>query len=88
MNELERQMHRQTDGQTDLVPGWMDGWMDGWVGGEAGLRIAYSNQKVNQKKVLKLFKLCELNNVKIISRQPKMVQISKFKMLFFSNKFL
>ena len=38
-------MHRQTDGQTDLVPGWVDGWMDGWVDGEAGLRIAYSNQK-------------------------------------------
>ena len=26
--------------------GWMDGWMDGWVDGKAGLRIAYSNQKL------------------------------------------
>ena len=26
----------------------MDGWMDGWVDGEAGLRIAYSNQKREQ----------------------------------------
>ena len=25
---------------------WMDGWMGGWVDGEAGLRIAYSNQKL------------------------------------------
>jgi hypothetical protein len=22
------------------------GWMDGWMGGKAGLRIAYSNQKL------------------------------------------
>jgi hypothetical protein len=26
--------------------GWMGGWMDGWMGGKAGLRIAYSNQKL------------------------------------------
>jgi hypothetical protein len=26
----------------------MDGWVDGWVEGKAGLRIAYSNQKVKQ----------------------------------------
>ena len=26
--------------------GWMGGWMDGWVDGKAGLRIAYSNQKL------------------------------------------
>ena len=24
----------------------MDGWKDGWKEGKAGLRIAYSNQKV------------------------------------------
>jgi hypothetical protein len=24
----------------------VDGWMDGWMGGKAGLRIAYSNQKL------------------------------------------
>jgi hypothetical protein len=24
----------------------MDGWMDGWMAGKAGLRIAYSNQKI------------------------------------------
>ena len=28
------------------VDGWMDGWMDGWVEAKAGLRIAYSNQKI------------------------------------------
>ena len=27
--------------------GWMDGWMGGWMDGKAGLRIAYSNQKLN-----------------------------------------
>ena len=26
--------------------GLMEGWMNGWVGGIAGLKIAYSNQKV------------------------------------------
>jgi hypothetical protein len=25
----------------------MDGWMDGWVAGKVGLRIAYSNQKLD-----------------------------------------
>ena len=25
---------------------WKDGWMDGWVEAKAGLRIAYSNQKL------------------------------------------
>ena len=28
------------------MSGWVEGWMDGWVGGKAGLRIAYSNQKL------------------------------------------
>jgi hypothetical protein len=32
------------------MDGWMDGWVGGWVGGwvagKAGLRIAYSNQKL------------------------------------------
>jgi hypothetical protein len=27
----------------------MDEWMDGWMGGKAGLRIAYSNQKLKVK---------------------------------------
>ena len=27
----------------------MDGWMDGWMDVEAGLRIAYSNQKFQKK---------------------------------------
>ena len=26
--------------------GWMGGWMDGWMEAKAGLRIAYSNQKI------------------------------------------
>jgi hypothetical protein len=30
----------------------MDGWMDGWMGGKAGLRIAYSNQKIFEKVIL------------------------------------
>ena len=25
---------------------WVEGWKDGWMDGEAGLRIAYSNQKL------------------------------------------
>jgi hypothetical protein len=29
-----------------LLGGWMDGWMDGWMAGKVGLRIAYSNQKI------------------------------------------
>jgi len=28
------------------VDGWMDGWVDGWMDVKAGLRIAYSNQKL------------------------------------------
>jgi hypothetical protein len=34
----------------------MDGWMDGWMAGKAGLRIAYSNQKLlNYKTNLSVF---------------------------------
>ena len=29
-----------------LVSGWKDGWKEGWKEGKAGLRIAYSNQKI------------------------------------------
>ena len=29
------------------MEGWMEGWVDGWMEAKAGLRIAYSNQKVN-----------------------------------------
>ena len=29
------------------MDGWVNGWMGGWMGGEAGLMIAYSNQKVS-----------------------------------------
>ena len=32
-----------------LDDGWMGGWVDGWKEGKAGLRIAYSNQKLPQK---------------------------------------
>ena len=28
------------------MDGWMGGWMDGWMEAKAGLRIAYSNQKL------------------------------------------
>ena len=42
------------DGCVDgWMRGWMDacmdGWMDGWVKVKAGLRIAYSNQKLFEK---------------------------------------
>ena len=30
-----------------LDGGWMDGRMGGWMEAKAGLRIAYSNQKLN-----------------------------------------
>ena len=30
-----------------METGWMDGWVGGWMDGKAGLRIAYSNQKVD-----------------------------------------
>ena len=29
--------------------GWVGEWMDGWMDGKAGLRIAYSNQKLSSK---------------------------------------
>ena len=29
-----------------LVSGWKEGWKDGRMEGKAGLRIAYSNQKL------------------------------------------
>ena len=32
----------------------MGGWMDGWTDGRAGLRIAYSNQKAKNGKILKI----------------------------------
>ena len=38
-------------------PGWMNGWVGGWVGGwicgKAGLRIAYSNQKLWFEPIVK-----------------------------------
>ena len=30
-----------------MAPGALDGWVVGWMDVEAGLRIAYSNQKFN-----------------------------------------
>ena len=35
------------------MDGWIGGWMDGWMEAKAGLRIAYSNQKI--KNWLNLF---------------------------------
>jgi hypothetical protein len=29
-----------------LLDGWVDGWVGVWMEGKAGLRIAYSNQKL------------------------------------------
>ena len=34
--------------------GWMDGWVDGWIEAKAGLRIAYSNQQVENLKLYKI----------------------------------
>ena len=34
------------------MEGRMGGWMDGWVDGKAGLRIAYSNQKLSNANLL------------------------------------
>ena len=51
--ESELDMVRNTllDGWVDRwvdgwVDGWVGGWMDGWMEAKAGLRIAYSNQKL------------------------------------------
>ena len=33
------------------MDGWMEGRMDGWMEGKAGLRIAYSNQKMIKKQM-------------------------------------
>ena len=32
--------------QKTLGSGRQEGWVGGWMGGKAGLRIAYSNQKI------------------------------------------
>jgi hypothetical protein len=29
--------------------GWVGGWVGGWMEGRAGIRIAYSNQKLSKK---------------------------------------
>jgi hypothetical protein len=34
-----------------FLDGWMGGWMGGWVGVKAVLRIAYSNQKCEQRNL-------------------------------------
>ena len=37
---------------------WMDGWVGGWMGGwmgEAGLKIAYSNQKLKTSNSFSVF---------------------------------
>ena len=39
------------------MEGRMDGWMDGWKVAEAGLRIAYSNQKLYDPLYRKTTKL-------------------------------
>ena len=44
-----------------LLDGRKDGWMDGWMNGKAGLRIAYSNQKLFQK-----WYLATLSNIALI----------------------
>ena len=36
--------------------GWMDGWVGGWMEVKAGLRIAYSNQKL----ILVVSKNCKI----------------------------
>ena len=33
------------------MDGWKEGWMDGWMEAKAGLRIAYSNKKIQNTLV-------------------------------------
>jgi hypothetical protein len=40
----------------------MDGWVGGWVAGKAGLRIAYSNQKLEHNKSNKITKKDKMQN--------------------------
>ena len=40
--------------------GWVVGWMGGWMEAEAGLRIAYSNQKDDLDQNNELFSSLEI----------------------------
>jgi hypothetical protein len=40
----------------------MGGWLGGWMEGKAGLRIAYSNQKLIKGGIAVLFKESRVNN--------------------------
>ena len=35
--------------KTRALGGWMNGWVGGWMEARAGLRIAYSDQKLGQR---------------------------------------
>ena len=45
----------------------MDGWMDGWMDGKAGLRIAYSNQKVSEIQTVWKRNATELSEIQTSS---------------------
>ena len=52
---VEGRMDGWMDGRESWVkPCTVEGWMEGWVVGKAGLRIAYSNQKVIRQSSKKL----------------------------------
>ena len=50
MKTREHILRKSTRALDEWVGGWMGGWMDGWVDVEAGLRIAYSNQKFEYRQ--------------------------------------
>ena len=57
------------------MDGWkLDGWMGRWVDGKAGLRIAYSNQKIEWSH-LKTKRL----NVEKIRKQTRVTHMTDSK---------
>jgi hypothetical protein len=52
--------------------GWVEGRKDGWMGGKAGLRIAYSNQKlIHQQKCMNIkFHHCNCNIFEKLTNTP------------------
>ena len=57
----------------------MDGWMGGWVDGEAGLRIAYSNQKMCGVFLIHLNALLHLKQ--LVSKCSVSLVLNMFKLV-------
>ena len=56
--------------------GWMGGWVDGWMEVKAGLRIAYSNQKIpiwTGFKIAVKHKLLTHNNTRLYTTYKKAI---------------